>query len=330
MTILRVTGLKEEALNVKELGPAADGTFSHIGSQGGTEMMIKGLRERVNPELLDKFNIICSRVRSVDETKKNILWLHDTWDDPESEHLKEESSRKRFSKLVFVSNYQQSTYNIGLGVPFADGIVMQNAIVPIPEHQKPNNGVINLIYHTTPHRGLELLVPVFEAINEKIENIHLDIFSSFKAYGWEQRDEPYKALFDRCHKHPNMTYHGFQPNSVIREALQKAHIYAYPNIWPETSGISVIEAMSAGCNIVTSNLSALPETCAGFASMYGFHENPNAHANIFANMLAGCITSFWSENNQNKLRFQKMYTDNYYNWDNRAAQWTQLLTALSK
>ena len=125
--------------------------------------MYQGLMDRLPKDLTDKFNIICSRVRHVDQNKKNILWLHDTWDDPESQHLKDAKSLARFEKLVFVSNYQQSTYNIGLGVPFAKGIVLQNAIIPIEKHEKPK-GKINLIYHTTPHRGLELLVPVVEFV----------------------------------------------------------------------------------------------------------------------------------------------------------------------
>jgi UDP-glucose:(glucosyl)LPS alpha-1,2-glucosyltransferase len=327
MTKLNITGLREDSEQYK---PAKDGTYANIGSQGGTEMMMKGLRDRLPADLLDQFNFICSRVRpeNISADKKNILWLHDTYDDPESEHLSKESSRKRFSKLIFVSNFQQATFNIGRGVPYSDGIVMPNAIVPIPEHTKPNNSVINLIYHTTPHRGLELLVPVFEYINQQIPNLHLDIFSSFKAYGWGQRDEPYKALFERCQRHPNIEYHGFQPNDVVRAALQKAHIYAYPNIWPETSCISVIEAMSAGCSVVCPNFYALPETCANFATMYPFDEDYNRHANLFARVLVNAINSFWNESNQNKLNVQKNYFDNFYNWDLRAAQWKSLLSQL--
>jgi UDP-glucose:(glucosyl)LPS alpha-1,2-glucosyltransferase len=325
---LNVTGLKEDST---ALGPSNDGTYAHIGSQGGTEMMMRGLRERVPADLLDNFNIICSRVReeNISKDKKNILWLHDTWDDPESEHLHHADKRKRFAKLVFVSNYQQNTFNIGRGVPFADGQVLLNAIEPIPTHTKPKD-CINLIYHTTPHRGLEILVPVFERICEIYTDmpIHLDVYSSFAAYGWAHRDEPYQKLFDRCRNHPSITYHGFQPNSVIREALQNAHIYSYPNIWPETSCISAIEAMSAGCTVVAPNHAVLPETCANFATMYPFNEDYNAHANIFINALMFAIREFHDENNQNKLKFQKMYFDNFYNWDVRANQWKGFLSAM--
>jgi UDP-glucose:(glucosyl)LPS alpha-1,2-glucosyltransferase len=326
MTKLNIIGLKESSKNID---PSENGTYQHIGAQGGTEQMYNGLKERIPAKLLDKFNIICSRVRGVDKNKKNILWLHDTWDDPESQHLKDRRSLDRFEKLVFVSHYQQSTYNLQLGVPYNKGIVLQNAIVPIEPHEKPKGSTINLIYHTTPHRGLELLVPVAEYMAEKGVDFHLDVYSSFKIYGWEQRDEPYKNVFERCIRNPNITYHGYQPNSVVREALKKAHIYAYPNIWPETSAISVIEAMSAGCNVVAPNFAALPETMANFGVMYNWNENHNEHANHFASVLAMSIRDYWDDNNQNRLKFQKLYFDNFYGWDLRAAQWKAFLKSLT-
>jgi len=327
MTKLNITGLKNSATS---LDPANNGTYEHIGSQGGTEQMVAGLRQRLPADLLDKFNIICSRVReeSIVPNKKNILWLHDTWDDPESEHLKDPKSLARFEKLIFVSNYQQATYNMGLGVPYDKGIVMQNAIVPFEAHEKPK-GTINLIYHTTPHRGLELLIPVCEFLERQGVDFHLDVYSSFKIYGWEQRDQPYLNLFDRIRNSGKMTYHGFQPNSVIREALKKAHIYAYPNIWPETSAISVLEAMSAGCNVVCPNFAALPETCANFGVMYPWNEDHNKHANMFAGVLSMVIQEYWAPFNQDRLKFQKIYFDTFYGWDSRASQWRDFLTSLS-
>lgn len=322
---INITGLDAVAAPMM---PAPDGTYSNIGSQGGTEMMAAKINS-LDPALLSNFNIIHSRVRkdSIRADKKNILVLHDTWDDPESQKLSDSKFRTQFAKLVFVSNYQQATYNIGLGIPYSEGVVIQNAIEPIPEHTKPS-GTIRLIYHTTPHRGLELLVPVFEKLCQDIPDIRLDVYSSFKMYGWALRDKEFQHLFDRLNSHPNAMYHGFKPNAVIREALQQAHIYAYPNIWPETSCISVIEAMSAGCEVVCSSFGALPETCANFAMMYPFHENNNVHANVFINVLASTIKNYHTAANANKRKFQKVYFDNYYDWDYRADQWTHFLRSL--
>ena len=325
MTKLNITGLKDSS--APSIEPATNGTYANIGSKGGTEQMYEGLMSRLPPHLKERFNIICSRVREVDPTKRNILWLHDTWDDPESEHLKSKKSLDRFEKLVFVSNYQQSTYNIGMNVPYDKGIVLQNAINPIEQHEK-SKGTINLVYHTTPHRGLELLVPVVEFLADKGLDFHLDVYSSFNIYGWPARDEPYKQLFERCKNNPHITYHGYQSNSVIREALKKAHVYAYPSIWPETSGISVIEAMSAGCNVVCPTLAALPETCANFAIMYPWTEDNNRHANKFAGLLYMIIEQYWAPHNQSRLEFQKAYFNNFYNWDLRISEWVDFLESL--
>ena len=308
------------------LGLKKDGTYE--GAKGGTEMMKEQLFNRVNSDLLNDFNIICSRVREVDAKKKNILWLHDTYDDPESLHLKEAESRARFAKLIFVSNYQLSTYNLALNVPYQQSFVMQNAIEPI-EFVDKGEDQVRLIYHTTPHRGLNVLYAAVEALAAQHgDKIHLDVYSSFKAYGWDARDKEYESLYENIRQHPQMTYHGYQPNDVVRTALQKAHIFAYPSIWPETSCIAAIEAMSAGCQVVCPNAAALPETTANFAQMYQWSEDVNEHANRFASILNHAITNQFDENIQRKLMFQMNYTNNFYNWDLRASQWEGLLMGL--
>ena len=163
---------------------------------------------------------------------------------------------------------------MALGVPYSESVVIKNAIDPIEHHEKPKDK-INLIYHTTPHRGLDILYAVYEQLAKNRDDIHLDVYSSFNVYGWPQRDVEFKPLFDKLEAHPNITYHGAVPNSEVREALKKAHIFAYPCTWVETSCISAIEAMSAGCAVVCPNLGALPETTSNFGIMYPFDEDIN-------------------------------------------------------
>ena len=120
-----------------------DGTYHE--SFGGTELMSKALTERLPSDLLEKFNIIKSRVRTVSEDKPNILWLHDLWNDPENEHLKDAELRKRFARLVFVSHFQMNTYQLALGVPFSQSFVLKNAIEPILVPGNTDGTGINLM-----------------------------------------------------------------------------------------------------------------------------------------------------------------------------------------
>lgn len=299
-------------------------------ARGGTELMQERLHRSIPAELLNKFQIIPSRVRELDPDKKKILWLHDLPHDPESEHLKDPELRKRFSKIVAVSDWQMQMYNIISGVPYAESFVIKNAIDPIPLEKKEYNGTVNLIYHTTPHRGLEILIPVFEELSRIHDNIHLDVYSSFSIYGWEERDRQYQQLFDRCRAHPKITYHGAVPNEEIRQALVKSHIFAYPSIWPETSCLAAIEAMSAMNLVVCPNFAALAETCSNFAMMYQFNENKNLHAVQFAHTLDIAIKTVIQNRGTTYpyLDFQKQYFDYFYSWEKRKGEWLALLNSL--
>lgn len=293
---------------------------------GGTERMKNGLAERVNSEILDKFQIICSRVRDIDSKLIPIYWLHDLPEDPESEHLRAGGWNK-FERNVFVSNWQMQAYIKHFGMPWYKCRVLQNAIEPI-EFIPKKQGKIKLIYHTTPHRGLNILVPVFTKLAEKYDNIELDVFSSFKIYGWEDRDKPFEQLFDMCRNHPQINYHGFQPNDVVRKALQDAHIFAYPSIWLETSCIAMMEAMSAGCLCLHPNYGALYETASNFTWMYQYREDMRDHMIIMYSLLDKAINDVMSDNVQESLETTRNYINTFYNWDRRAQEWTNFLTTI--
>ena len=216
------------------------------------------------------------------------------------------------------------------GIPWYKCVVIENAIEPVTFVDKPTDGKINFIYHTTPHRGLQILVPVFKQLAEKYPNIHLDVYSSFKIYGWEDRDKPYEPLFEMIKENSNMTYHGTVSNSEVKNALQKAHCFAYPSIWMETSCIALIEAMSAGCLCVHPNLAALSETASRWTWMYQYHEDTRDHAQQLYGMLEGAAQELANPNAalQNSLNNQRHYTKMFFSWETRSIQWDSFLRSI--
>lgn len=299
-----------------------------LKSQGGTERMKRGLAARLPSEFNDDFQIICSRVRELKEDKIRVYWLHDLPDDPETEHLKNQSSRDRFHKTVFCGQWQYYRYQHMLGMPYdSNSAVIETAIDPLPSVVKSKDE-IRLVYSSTPQRGLALLVPVFEELAKKYDNIVLDVFSSFKIYGWDGADQQFEPLYERCRQHPRINYHAFAPNEVVKETLLKAHIHAYPSIWLECNSQSIIEAMSAGALCVHPNFGGLIDTSGGMNFMYQGHSDPNTHAGIFYQALDNAIGVVNTEQVQTYLQLVKMYADNRYNWGKVTQQWADLLTNL--
>lgn len=299
-------------------------------SVGGTEITKRTLQGSIDSELLKHFQIIPSRVRDIDVSRIRVYHLHDLPEDPECSKLQDTNYRNQFHKLVFSSNWQLQEFVNKLGIPQDEKmVVLETPMVPIPVHEKPTYS-INLVYFSTPQRGLELLVPVFEELAKHYPNVHLHIHSSFLIYGWKELDDKYETLYQRIREHPQMTYHGMTDQNTLREDLKSYHILAYPNIWKETSCRVLMESMSAGMLCIHPNLAALPDTSGGLTSMYQFNDDANRHANLFYQYLEHAINVVHQEDIQKYLKFVKAYADNRFQLPKIATQWTHTLETLLK
>jgi len=298
-------------------------------AMGGSEIVATALAEKLDPNLLKDFQIVNSRVRNLDESKVRIFVAHDLPGDPESEFLKNGGYNK-FHKLVFVSNWQMQAYMNYYKIPWSNCIVMQNAIERIERTPNKPSDTIRLGYWSTPHRGLNILVPVFEQLCQKHNNIELDIYSSFGLYGWPERDKQYEELFNKCKEHPKINYHGAVPNEQIRSALSNIHILAYPSTWLETSCLVLMEAMAAGLLCVHPNYGALFETAANWTWQYQYDEDMNSHANIFYQILDNAITVYKTDAEvmEMHLSSQAAYAKLNYSWEKRVVHWNALLESL--
>jgi glycosyltransferase involved in cell wall biosynthesis len=233
---------------------------------------------------------------------------------------------------VFISDWQYQRYQLVHGLPYDNkSIILESGIDPAPQScvEKNYDGKIHICYTSTPQRGLEILVPVFKHLAERYPNIHLDVFSSFKIYGWEEADKQFEPLYDEIRNHPQMTYHGFVSNDTLKSYLNTAHIHAYPSIWLETSCRAMLEAMSAGLICVHPNFGALPETSGGLNIMYqGDFENKNDHANMFVRHLEAAIHMVETKNSEEVIKFNKFFVDSRYGINRIKAKWEMMLNSL--
>jgi len=313
-----------------------------LKAHGGSELVSNELDlilRREWPSLDESTAIHVSRFEALVAGRANILWLHDTPGDPMYDHLKEDGGQ-RFDALVFVSHWQHQAFLRAYELSARRIAVIPNGTFPLDDAygekwSSPDLGSasnpIRLIYFTTPHRGLEILLSVFDALHPDFlargVHIHLDVYSSFQIYGWPQRDEPYRALFDYCEEHPGITYHGAVPHSVLMGALKTQHIFAFPSLWPETFCCCLSEAMFARLWVVHSNLAVLPETSGSLTQSYPFPPDIKDHRKIFAHALTHAVSTCLDDRGHVMER-TKLAADRarlLYSWDVVAPQWATLL-----
>lgn len=307
-------------------------------AKGGTELMAARLKSAIeshDPSLLDYFDFYFSRLVDFDPDKPSIYYVHDLPEDPEVVHLRNGGWQK-FDLIVFVSNWQYQQFKDKFGLDGSNCIVINNGVeeFDILSQDKIYNKwkspeTIKLIYHTTPHRGIELLYPAFVQLKSEFPNIELDVFSSFGVYGWNERDEPYKELFDNLKKTDGVTYHGAQSNETVREALVNSHIFSYPSIWKETSCLALIEAMHTGNICVHSNYGALIETGGGVTNQYMYRDNPDEHVQIFTNVLRQAIIEAKNSKQVSPQLINSLFrAKSIYSWDKIGDRWINVLSQL--
>lgn len=300
-------------------------------ARGGTEILYNGLLKYTDINKYDNLNIILATpdINKIKYTKKNILWQHLNYSDESLVPMKNNNFMKSIDSTVYVSHWQLEKFRYLFQVPLHNAHVIRNAIEPIEFKPKPKDGKLKLIYTSTPFRGLKILLDVIDNIDR--DDIELDIYSSTKVYGSGYEAHyagVYDELFERAMNTKNVNYIGYAENNEIHKAVQEAHIFSYPSIFEETACLSMIEAGAAGCNLVTTDIGALPETGGMYAKMCTIKSNEKQLINSYAEMLNEVINNYWTNKNQELIREQSNYFNKYYDWEIRAKEWNRLFESI--
>jgi glycosyltransferase involved in cell wall biosynthesis len=266
-----------------------------------------------------------------------ILWNHHSADQADAQPLHDVHIQQAFDGLAMVSQWQLEQYHQAFKIDSSRMTVMRNAIAPAFENRFSSSDSILarkslppiLAYTSTPFRGLDLLLAAFPHIRAAIPDARLQIFSSMKVYGVspEKDEAEYGQLYAMCRQTPGAQYIGSLPQPQLADALAGVSVLAYPNIFPETSCISVMEAMASGCRIVTSELGALPETTAGFARLIPTKDGVQDYMRRFIEQTIGAIHECAQHPRETEMALQRQvaYMNEQFTWKRRAEEWVQWL-----
>jgi glycosyltransferase involved in cell wall biosynthesis len=315
--------VEEKSRILKKADSDGSRPVSFKDSFGGSENQFRLLLKHLPDESFKDINLILNSTNYdlLEKDKINVLWMHHFVNQKEAKNLASKDFVNKLNWIVYNSNWNLDQHTKYFQVPKNKSVVIRNAIEKISFVEKPSDK-INLIYHTTPWRGLKILLKVFKNLN--LENVELNVFSSTIIYGKkfdEVLGKNYEGLFNECKNTKNVNYFGFLKNEEIIQQLKKMHIFAHPSIWPETSCIAAIEAMAAGCEVVTTDLGALSETCSPFGKIINFEKEPEDLEIKYNEALLNSIKNFWSDKTQKKLKLQRETINATYSWDKRSVEW---------
>jgi glycosyltransferase involved in cell wall biosynthesis len=268
---------------------------------------------------------------SLRQRSRLVLWTQHAHDQPGISDLNKPAFREVWDAFIFVSEWQRQQYLARFELDPTRCFLLPNAVGPAFTGLFADGGPIlgqkrpfTLAYASTPYRGLDVLLDVFPQIQAAVPEARLTTYSSMKVYQGGQSDDPYRPLYERARAMPGVAYAGSLPQPELAAALKQTAVFAYPNTYPETSCITVMEALAAGCRVVTSDLGALPETTAGFARLVSWDDGPEAYRAQFTQAVIEALRT----TAEDRLREQVHYVNDHYHWDGRADQWLTWLNSL--
>jgi len=297
---------------------------------------------------------LAAQVRAhVPNAPKLVLWSQHATDQPAVQCLADQLVRQSHDAFVFVSQWQLEQYVEQFDIVPHKCRVLRNAIAPSFERLfSPAERILDaksqppvLAYTSTPFRGLDLLLEAFPQIRSAISEVTLKVFSCMQVYQLSaQEDESqFGQIYDACRRTAGIEYVGGISQPRLAEQLRSVTMLTYPNTFPETSCIAVMEAMAAGCQVVTSRLGALPETSAGFVRLVPMDSDRETYRRVFCEACIEMLTAPTASKpgpavsagkesqfvcDEEHLQRQVAFANQSLRWDHRAGEWEIQLAAI--
>jgi glycosyltransferase involved in cell wall biosynthesis len=298
---------------------------------GGTEIQFDYLKKYVPISLIDSVQITTSVPEKIplDPVKSNILWIKNSYDQPNLQSwFQDKNNHSKYDCYVFNSHWSYEKYRYFFKIPEDKCTVIKNAIdydeLQLKTDFTPKEKV-KMCYISTPWRGLEVALATMEAIKDP--DITLDVYSSTIIYGssfHNQNDKGYEKLYEKAKALPNVNYMGYCPHAELVSKLKDYDINCFPSIWEETFCISAMESLAAGQLLITTDLGALPETCAEFPIYIPYTPDKAKLAIQLGECVLQCKEMLKTDLSWG-LKYQQEYFQRFYDWKTIGKFWNNFL-----
>lgn len=263
--------------------------------------------------------------------KYKILWGQHAYDQPVYVNFNHED----ITHIVSPSQWAKNQLVKYLNIPENKITVIPTGVSDIFSYSE--NKSKTFIYTSIPYKGLKLLPDIINLIHRIHPDAKFKIFSSMSLYG--PSNDPYIELYEKLKTLPNVEYSDAVDQSELVEHYKDSAFFIHPNIWEETFGVSMAEAMKSGCYPIITNIGALEEVAGknlasvvpidGTRTTNGYTVT-SAFINRFAETCITALDYFENErtyyNQISKAISERAET--IYNWKLISEKWKQLITKI--
>lgn len=210
----------------------------------------------------DSFNVlwIWRRTDLLDHgitAKKVVIDMHDTSNDS----IFTPSRLAQIDHVFVKSEYHKSLFPsvpVDKFVVVGNGIDMERFLTP--KEKKP----AMMIYTSTPGRGLENILDVWNDIKERISDAELHIFYGWNSFYQAHRNDPIEMEWMKSMQakmeQPGIVNHGRVGQVELAEYQKEATFWLYPTEFPEIHCITALEMQASRVYPITTGYAALQET----------------------------------------------------------------------
>lgn len=288
---------------------------------GGTEYMAQGFEEKISrfvPKFQNYLSLVIPGMSPglmdlYDYPGEIILWMHNNptqFAPPLFNLLKNKKFQTKIKYIVVVSEYQKQITINEINIESDKIVVIPNAIETrkYDASKFENTGTIRIVNTSTAERGLDVLV---KGIEQTDGDFVVEVYNNY-----------YPETMGKLTDDPRIVFYGKTPKATVMRAVERAHIHAYPSIYPETFCLSQAEALSAGCLSVTSDYGAIPEISGKHGIIYPYEADKEKHIQVFAENLKVAINKV--KNKEFNPIAQIEYVNNKYSWNTIKQHWIEL------
>ncbi len=300
---------------------------------GGTEIQYDYLKKYATKHLLDLVQITTSipEKEPLHPLRPNILWIKNSYDQPNlAPWFKNKENHSKYDWYVFNSHWTYEKYRYIFKVPDTRSLVIKNGIDYEELKLKTDftyKAPLKLVYFSTPWRGLDVLLKAMEILKNEKE-IELDVYASTIIYGdafHMANESKFLKLYERAANLKNVNYKGYCRHSVLVDKLKDYDVSVHPSTFEETFCISAMEALAAGCMLITTDLGAIPETCAEFPIYIPYSADKDHLAIQTAESIKQAQLILSTKDTSQSLKFQQQYYKYYYDWKIIGSFWDRFL-----